>query len=113
MGSSTQVAFVTGSTGLLGNHLVRHLVSHAFTLGHWRAPGKRPAYSSQGYRLKSCEVRGWPWGCPYGRIRINLSRFIKKMASFQLSGHSRSLRLHRDKLPLKSNHPCPRLQGSH
>jgi nucleoside-diphosphate-sugar epimerase len=30
MGSSTQVAFVTGSTGLLGNHLVRHLLAHGF-----------------------------------------------------------------------------------
>jgi hypothetical protein len=57
-------------------------------------------------------VCGWPWGRPYGRIRINSSRFVKKMASFQLSCHSRSLRLHRDKLPLKSNYPCPGLQGS-
>ncbi|HKF49302.1 MAG TPA: SDR family oxidoreductase [Terracidiphilus sp.] len=30
MGSSTQVAFVTGSTGLLGNHLVRHLLAQGF-----------------------------------------------------------------------------------
>jgi len=30
MGSSTQVAFVTGSTGLLGNHLVRYLLADGF-----------------------------------------------------------------------------------
>jgi uncharacterized protein YbjT (DUF2867 family) len=30
MGSSAQVAFVTGSTGLLGNHLVRQLLARRF-----------------------------------------------------------------------------------
>jgi nucleoside-diphosphate-sugar epimerase len=61
----------------------------------------------------SISSRGWPLGSPVWLVRINSSRFIEKVASFQLSGHSRPLRLHRDKLPLKSNYPCQGLQGSH